>query len=95
MAYFVLYADSSYSSLYTKTFFSMTTEILKKDRTSPSFWNSNPPLTSKRVSIILSDPRKSSKLADTVRSIRHQERLEGTKEMATEEVKTLHSTVDR
>ena len=36
-----------------------------------SFWKSDSPLTSKRVSIILSNPEDSEKLAKAVRSLRH------------------------
>lgn len=36
-----------------------------------SFWNSNTPLTSKRVRIILSHPEDAKKLAEAIRNDRH------------------------
>lgn len=36
-----------------------------------TFWNSDTPLTSKRVSIILGSPEDSKKLADAARTLRH------------------------
>lgn len=36
--------------------------------------HSDSPLTSKRVSLMLSNPKDSAKLADAVRALRHQEK---------------------
>lgn len=36
-----------------------------------TFWNTDTPLTSKRVSIILGNPEDSKKLADAARTLRH------------------------
>lgn len=36
-----------------------------------TFWNTDTPLTSKRVSIILGSPEDSKKLADAARTLRH------------------------
>ncbi|MEM8937921.1 MAG: hypothetical protein AAGC64_01085 [Bacteroidota bacterium] len=39
-----------------------------------TFWKSDSPLTSKRVRIILSNPRDSEKLVNAVRALRHDEK---------------------
>ncbi|MEM7484079.1 MAG: hypothetical protein AAF348_02620 [Bacteroidota bacterium] len=43
------------------------------DKRNISFWNTDSPLTSRRVSIILNSPKDSKKLADAVRALRHNE----------------------
>ena len=47
-------------------------EIKGKGRRNTSFWKSDTPLTSKRVSKMLSNPKSSSDLAVAVRSTRHE-----------------------
>ncbi len=41
------------------------------DKRKSTFWNTDTPLTSKRVSIILGSPEDSKKLADAARTLRH------------------------
>ena len=51
---------------------SKTSEIGKRGI---SFWKSDSPLTSKRVSVMLSHPKTSTALAKTVRQLRHSSHI--------------------
>ena len=51
-------------------------KVLKSGKRSISFWKSETPLTSKRVSRILSNPKSSSDLAESVRKVRHSSHVE-------------------
>jgi hypothetical protein len=46
----------------------------KSDKRSVSFWKSDPPLTSKRVSIILSNPKDSENFVKAVRESRYNKK---------------------
>lgn len=46
-------------------------DMKKADKRSVTFWKSDPPLTSKRVSIILSNPKDSENFVKAVRESRH------------------------
>ncbi|UOY06519.1 hypothetical protein L0P88_21670 [Muricauda sp. SCSIO 64092] len=49
----------------------MASKRTHTDKRKITFWKSDPPLTSKRVSIILSNRKDSEKLAKAVRALRH------------------------